>query len=147
MEKNGFMLPSLSSDKQDILIDKATYLVLAAEDVASQREQWVRDEAREAAIKQETFKIAAGGLVINQDRLTWKRAGACYGNAETEIFYPDTSDEKDPRVIKAKAACGSCAVSATCLEYSLTHREKYGIWGGLTERERRRILRQRRKSA
>ena len=40
-----------------------------------------------------------------------------------------------------------CPVRETCLEYALTVREKNGVWGGLTERERRRVLRQRRKSA
>ena len=47
---------------------------------------------------------------------------------------------------EAKAICASCAVRQSCLEYSLAAREREGVWGGLTERERRRIVRQRRKS-
>jgi WhiB family redox-sensing transcriptional regulator len=38
-------------------------------------------------------------------------------------------------------------VRETCLEYALTRREKLGVWGGLTERERRRLIRQRRRLA
>jgi len=48
---------------------------------------------------------------------------------------------------EAKAICSSCAVRQPCLEYSLAAREREGVWGGLSERERRRIVRQRRKSA
>lgn len=41
----------------------------------------------------------------------------------------------------AKAICAGCPVRATCRAYALTAREPYGIWGGLTARERTRILR------
>jgi WhiB family redox-sensing transcriptional regulator len=48
---------------------------------------------------------------------------------------------------EAKAVCASCTVRQACLEYALAAREREGVWGGLTERERRRIVRQHRKSA
>ena len=51
--------------------------------------------------------------------------------------------EADP----AKAICAACPVSTVCLEHALSVREKEGIWGGATEKERRRMLRQRRQSA
>ena len=47
----------------------------------------------------------------------------------------------------AKAVCATCVVREACLEFALTNREHDGVWGGATERERRRIVRQRRKSA
>ena len=47
----------------------------------------------------------------------------------------------------AKAVCAQCPVVDLCLEHALGVREKEGIWGGCTERERRRIIRQRRRSA
>ena len=47
----------------------------------------------------------------------------------------------------AKEVCELCGVRAACLEYALSNREKAGVWGGATERERRRIIRQRRRSA
>jgi WhiB family transcriptional regulator, redox-sensing transcriptional regulator len=72
----------------------------------------------------------------------WLDLGACRG-LDPETFYPE--DEEDAE--KAKAVCAQCAVRVTCLEFALGHREKQGVWGGATERERRRIIRQRRRSA
>ncbi len=43
--------------------------------------------------------------------------------------------------------CSTCPVRESCLEYALGYREKEGVWGGATERERRRIIRQRRRTA
>lgn len=68
--------------------------------------------------------------------------GACRG-LDASIFYPETDDEAEV----AKDVCGECGVKAACLEYALARREKVGVWGGATERERRRILRQRRRTA
>ena len=75
---------------------------------------------------------------------TWRKRAACRG-IDVEIFYPasDEDDDAEP----AKAVCAECPVRQACLEHALAHREREGIWGGTTERERRRILRQRRKSA
>jgi WhiB family redox-sensing transcriptional regulator len=76
--------------------------------------------------------------------LSWREVGACKG-LEPEVFYPDPDDETEAAV--AKAVCTTCSVRVACLEYALNHREKEGVWGGATERERRRIVRQRRRSA
>jgi WhiB family transcriptional regulator, redox-sensing transcriptional regulator len=75
---------------------------------------------------------------------SWRRHAACRG-LDVEVFYPDTEDEAD--AAEAKAVCGQCTVRETCLEHALAHREREGVWGGTTERERRRIVRQRRKTA
>ena len=74
--------------------------------------------------------------------LSWRTRAACQG-LDPAIFYP-TSDEEGG---EAKAVCGACPVRQACLEYALANRERDGVWGGATERERRRIIRQRRKSA
>ena len=74
--------------------------------------------------------------------LSWRYRGACRG-LDPEIFYPVTDEEADA----AKNVCGSCAVRQQCLEFALANREREGVWGGATEKERRRILRQRRKTA
>jgi WhiB family redox-sensing transcriptional regulator len=58
-------------------------------------------------------------------------------------FYPATDDEAEG----AKAVCDQCPVREACLEHALSVREKDGVWGGCTERERRRILRQRRRAS
>ncbi len=47
-------------------------------------------------------------------------------------------------VDKARKICGQCPVQTECLEYALTYRIDHGVWGGASERERRRILRRRR---
>ena len=57
------------------------------------------------------------------------------------------SVEQDEGVERAKEVCGTCVVRQQCLEFALANRESEGIWGGATEKERRRILRQRRKTA
>ena len=74
--------------------------------------------------------------------LSWRNRAACQG-VDPDVFFP-VSDEDAAR---AKAICATCAVRQACLEYALAHRERDGVWGGATERERRRILRQRRKTA
>lgn len=76
------------------------------------------------------------------DEQKWFDLSACRG-LESGIFYPD--DEEG--AVSAKAVCDSCNVAGPCLEYALANREKAGVWGGATERDRRRIVRQRRKTA
>lgn len=73
---------------------------------------------------------------------SWSDRAACHGLDPT-IFFPVTEEEAGP----AKAICAVCDVRADCLEYALGQREKEGVWGGCTERERRRIIRRRRRAA
>ena len=65
--------------------------------------------------------------------IDWRQLGACRG-LDPGIFYPETDEEAD----SAKAVCGACGVRSACLEHALQRREKQGVWGGCTERERRR---------
>lgn len=74
--------------------------------------------------------------------LPWRANAACRG-LDPSIFYPLTDEEAE----QAKSVCDGCPVQASCLEHALGIREKEGVWGGRTERERRRIIRQRRRSA
>lgn len=76
---------------------------------------------------------------------SWRDLGACRG-IDPEIFYPG-DDAADDDVEAAKDICGGCAVQESCLEHALSSRERDGIWGGATERERRRIVRQRRRAS
>lgn len=75
---------------------------------------------------------------------TWRAQAACQG-ATASHFYPpsvtETRDERRRREDAARALCGRCPVQEPCLEYALYVQEPYGIWGGLTEVERRRLLR------
>lgn len=75
----------------------------------------------------------------------WRTKAACRG-LDTEIFFPFTEDDEDAAA-EAKLVCDACPVRETCLEYALGFRERDGVWGGATERERRRIVRQRRRTA
>ena len=74
--------------------------------------------------------------------MSWRQRGACRG-LDPEVFYPISDEDAG----EAKSICGSCTAQEQCLEYALANRETDGVWGGATERERRRILRQRRKTA
>lgn len=73
---------------------------------------------------------------------SWNSVAACRG-LDIAIFFPDP--EADHEAARAKSVCSACAVQGTCLELALDRREKNGVWGGCTERERRRIIRHRRR--
>jgi WhiB family transcriptional regulator, redox-sensing transcriptional regulator len=69
----------------------------------------------------------------------WMAEGSCrmYPPA---AFFPSDGVGVD----KARRICATCPVIETCLEYALEHRIEHGVWGGCSERERRRILKRRR---
>jgi WhiB family transcriptional regulator, redox-sensing transcriptional regulator len=75
---------------------------------------------------------------------TWRDQARCRG-VDPAVFHPPDEDEAAAEL--AKAICEQCPVREACLEYALTTREKDGIWGGYTARERRRLVRHRRRSA
>ena len=68
----------------------------------------------------------------------WQEEANCLG-VDPDLFFP----ERGASTREAKAVCRSCEVRSDCLEYALAHGEKFGIWGGLSERERRRVRRAR----
>jgi len=73
----------------------------------------------------------------------WQVKAACRGPQAAVFFPPSTferKDEKLDRERRAKGICASCAVRQPCLEYALKIREPHGIWGGLSEGERKRLL-------
>jgi WhiB family redox-sensing transcriptional regulator len=69
--------------------------------------------------------------------LAWRSQAKCLG-AGNEPFFPDRGEPLE----WAQKVCGGCRVREQCREHGLRH-EKHGIWGGLSERERRRIRRER----
>src|SRR5271155_1798633 len=71
------------------------------------------------------------------DPLAWQDKALC-AQADPEAFFP----EKGGSTMAAKRVCRSCEVRAECLEYALEHDERFGIWGGMSERERRRLKRE-----
>jgi WhiB family redox-sensing transcriptional regulator len=70
--------------------------------------------------------------------VSWQDRAACAGTPMLLFFGPDgeTRAEQVARESEAKAVCASCPVRADCLAYALGHPVRYGIWGGLNERER-----------
>jgi WhiB family redox-sensing transcriptional regulator len=68
------------------------------------------------------------------DDLSWQERALC-AQTDPESFFP----EKGGSTREAKRVCLSCEVRAECLEYALGNDERFGIWGGLSERERRRL--------
>ncbi|HEX6220854.1 MAG TPA: WhiB family transcriptional regulator [Acidimicrobiia bacterium] len=70
----------------------------------------------------------------------WQLDALCRGNHAYLFFPPSTferKDERERREMKAKAICGVCPVQGPCSQHALDIREPFGIWGGLTEVERR----------
>lgn len=74
---------------------------------------------------------------------SWQPVALCRGNHSHLFFPPSTSErkeERERREARAKSICDVCPVRGDCLDYATTIKEPYGIWGGLTETERRHHL-------
>lgn len=68
------------------------------------------------------------------DDTGWRDSAIC-AQTDPEEFFPD----KGGGTRQAKRVCAACTVRTECLEYALEHDERFGIWGGMSERERRRL--------
>lgn len=71
----------------------------------------------------------------------WRRQANCAG-VDPDLFYPRRGGSKvlqAEQIREAKEVCAGCSVRAQCLTSALEHQEDHGIWGGLSERERRRL--------
>lgn len=75
---------------------------------------------------------------VNDDdnALSWQVDALC-AQTDPEAFFP----EKGGSTRDAKKICTTCEVKSECLEYALQNDERFGIWGGLSERERRKLRR------
>ena len=76
------------------------------------------------------------GIGLEADAQSWQEQALC-AETDPEAFFP----EKGGSTREAKKICTGCEVKAQCLEYALANDERFGIWGGLSERERRRLRR------
>jgi WhiB family redox-sensing transcriptional regulator len=77
-------------------------------------------------------------LLGTGDDLAWQDRANCTG-ANADLFFP----ERGASTRTAKAICRACDVREDCLEFAITTGEKFGIWGGMSERERRKVRRER----
>lgn len=89
---------------------------------------WLADERGD---RQSTWN-----LFDSHDQPDWQERALC-AQTDPEAFFP----EKGGSTREAKRICAGCEVRAECLEYALAFDERFGIWGGLSERERRRLKR------
>ncbi|MGP5376809.1 WhiB family transcriptional regulator [Brachybacterium alimentarium] len=105
-------------------------------------EQPVKDDAR---AELSLLDLAGQGVnetgfswqdVEDDAELSWQERALC-AQTDPEAFFP----EKGGSTREAKKVCVSCEVRAECLEYALENDERFGIWGGLSERERRKLKR------
>lgn len=74
-------------------------------------------------------------------REPWMAAAACHG-VDPELFHPGRGESQD----EALAICAECSVRLECLEHALAHHE-VGVWGGTSDRARKRMLAQRRRAS
>lgn len=72
----------------------------------------------------------------------WMDRAACRG-MPVNAFFPSSNESNSEPSIEAITTCRRCPVRQQCLDYAMVGGEKHGIWGGTTERERRKLLRQR----
>lgn len=78
----------------------------------------------------------SGLTFLLDEELAWMERARCL-DADPEAFFP----EKGGSTREAKRICAVCDVREECLEYALANDERFGIWGGMSERERRRLKR------
>jgi WhiB family transcriptional regulator, redox-sensing transcriptional regulator len=124
--------------------------VLSAQD----HEQVVKEAETRNAVQEAKAAEMAGARCINtsvvadmvptstpkyDSRTEWMSKGKCR-EVEHDMFFPSDG----VGVSAAQRVCSDCPVKEPCLEYALFHRIDHGVWGGASERERRRILRIRR---
>jgi WhiB family redox-sensing transcriptional regulator len=91
-------------------------------------------------VTEQSFVAAEQNFVLGQEDetgiLPWQEEALC-AQTDPESFFP----EKGGSTREAKRVCSRCDVRADCLDYALARDERFGIWGGLSERERRRLKR------
>ncbi|MGO9912688.1 MAG: WhiB family transcriptional regulator [Acidimicrobiales bacterium] len=82
--------------------------------------------------------MAIPALIFEGPDRSWQARANCMG-VDPELFFP----ERGASTREAKEVCRGCVVREDCLEYAIANGEKFGIWGGMSERERRRVRRAR----
>ena len=101
----------------------------------------MEDFASDATLRDATGSVDSLALTLDElfgfVEQEWQEQALC-AQTDPEAFFP----EKGGSTREAKRICQACAVRDECLEYALEHDERFGIWGELSERERRRLKRQ-----
>ena len=75
-------------------------------------------------------------IAVSPATVDWRQRAACRRpEVDPELFFPERGGTARP----AKRICQQCPVQADCLQYAIVTRQQFGVWGGLSERERRRL--------
>jgi WhiB family transcriptional regulator, redox-sensing transcriptional regulator len=102
------------------------------------RDQFVISPVRQAASASEDFMTMAE----HQD---WREQGACL-SANPDLFFPISSRGASAgQIARAKGICAGCPVREPCLSFALSTQQQFGIWGGTTEDERKKMRRRARR--
>ena len=102
----------------------------------------LNSQARERRATREGFSLSA---IESSEILDWQEEAACR-SYENIVFFGEEGEselEKQAREARAKAVCQRCPVAEPCLEFAMETNQKYGIWGGLTDKERAALKRRR----
>jgi WhiB family redox-sensing transcriptional regulator len=84
------------------------------------------------------YNMAFVDILSGMEDRGWQSRANCMG-VDPDLFFP----ERGASTREAKEVCRGCVAREDCLEYALDNGEKFGIWGGMSERERRRLRRAR----
>ena len=85
---------------------------------------------------------ATAALTEHAPRDAWRNRASCR-SVDPDLFFPvGTTGLAVDQIDSAKAVCGECPVSRSCLEFALTTNQDSGVWGGTSEEERRTLRRQ-----
>ncbi|WP_315096631.1 WhiB family transcriptional regulator [uncultured Cellulomonas sp.] len=93
-------------------------------------------DARKSAQAHASNVLPIFGALEDEGPMGWQERALC-AQTDPEAFFP----EKGGSTREAKKVCTGCDVRSECLEYALQNDERFGIWGGLSERERRKLKR------
>ena len=96
----------------------------------------IPSDARRPAPETPSNVLSLFGAVDDDGPMGWQERALC-AQTDPEAFFP----EKGGSTREAKKVCQNCEVRQECLEYALANDERFGIWGGLSERERRKLRR------
>ena len=95
------------------------------------------DAVREPGTSEPLATVLPLFAALDEDSIMgWQERALC-AQTDPEAFFP----EKGGSTREAKKVCVSCEVRVECLDYALENDERFGIWGGLSERERRKLKR------
>jgi WhiB family redox-sensing transcriptional regulator len=101
----------------------------------------VSDDGQRTALPSALRWVAPPAL-FDPQRPDWQHEGACLGH-DPDIWFPERGQDYQ----RAKLICHECPVRTECLEWALATEQKFGIWGGASERERRAMRAQRRRAS